>query len=542
MGQIRAFAVRATSPRFHGLLLSSDITGLIEALRGTRDAWNSELPSGETDKEAESPKEVPANRHPSKDSQRHAAGSARRDRSTHPRASPSDGGHTACTQPVSLHAAGRHTVVAVTRRGRWKRETTPPLVLRHLTDDLERSRGTTKDRATHTHTPGGACGRRPSTCPPTPPGAPPASRAGPHLRTQRLSENLAIEIQCDDPDPRGHVSGTGTPSPRPTLEGGGRSALSSGVGLEKHPSESPPTTGPPPRTARAGRSPPPERDSENAVRKVESDDPEPPVHAAEPPPSRPPRASPQGPGRSPTSGAGREQETGDTEGPTTRAARGTPAGLGNSPPTSPAPVGPRGSQWHRRLLVDPSGRPRTPAGLEERGDSHLPTLSSGRIRIPGRPGRAAGPPGGPTPSRPTPGPISRPGAARGHPPRGSQPARRDPGRRRGTRKTCVFRALAREGTGNIPSETPAGAPGLPAPAGFPGWPRALPGRFPGSREDSGKRGGRGTAKTKPGESSEDDDDRGTTEQLSASRHFQPATASQGGQAKPRGRRGNDGDA
>ena len=106
-GQIRAFAVRATSPRFHGLLLSSDITGLIEALRGTRDAWNSELPSGETDKEAESPKEVPANRHSSKDSQRHAAGSARRDRSTHPRASPSDGGHTACTQPVSLHAAGR---------------------------------------------------------------------------------------------------------------------------------------------------------------------------------------------------------------------------------------------------------------------------------------------------------------------------------------------------------------------------------------------------------------------------------------------------
>lgn len=46
----------------------------------------------------------------------------------------------------------------------------------------------------------------------------------------------------------------------------------------------------------------------------------------------PPR---KGPGRSPTSGAGRDQETGDTEGPT-RPTRGTPARLGN-PHLSPVP-------------------------------------------------------------------------------------------------------------------------------------------------------------------------------------------------------------
>ena len=70
----------------------------------------------------------------------------------------------------------RHTIVAVTRRGRWKRETTPPLGLRHLTDDLERSRGTTKDRATHTHTPGGACGA--AAARPTPPRGGPLARRG----------------------------------------------------------------------------------------------------------------------------------------------------------------------------------------------------------------------------------------------------------------------------------------------------------------------------------------------------------------------------
>ncbi|XP_058394061.1 collagen alpha-1(I) chain-like [Diceros bicornis minor] len=401
--------------------------------------------------------------------------------------------------------------------------------------------------------------------------------------SRRLSENLAIEIQRDDPDPRGHVSGTGTPSPRPTLEGGGRSALSSGAGLEKHPSESPPTTGPPPRTARAGRSPPPERDSENAVRKVESDDPEPPVPAAEPPRSRPPRASPQGPddpGR--TGNASRARELP----PPPRRPRSVPEGRSGT-----------GVCWSTR-----PGGPAHPAGLEERGDSHPPTLSctsnlrpaddapapqhdrdrsrhchrppgtpprsprpshlpcrgrrssggqkrykSGRQVAPdnrrerqrdgsgslagrgAQPGRLAARPRPDPPRVPSPGPA-RPGGIRlGAPSRhGATPAAGE-----GLGKRVCFGRSPVRGRGTFPQRRQQGRRDCRHRLASRGGPE----RFPGSREDSGKRGGRGTAKTKPGESSEDDDDRGTTEQLSASRHFQPATASQGRQAKPRGRRG-----
>nr|XP_060149195.1 collagen alpha-1(I) chain-like [Globicephala melas] len=51
------------------------------------------------------------------------------------------------------------------RGARWEKGTTPPLGLAHLRDDLERSRGTTEDRASHAHAPAAGARRSGGTAP-----------------------------------------------------------------------------------------------------------------------------------------------------------------------------------------------------------------------------------------------------------------------------------------------------------------------------------------------------------------------------------------
>lgn len=51
------------------------------------------------------------------------------------------------------------------RGARWEKGTTPPLGLARLRDDLERSRGTTEDRASHAHAPAAGARRSGGTAP-----------------------------------------------------------------------------------------------------------------------------------------------------------------------------------------------------------------------------------------------------------------------------------------------------------------------------------------------------------------------------------------
>lgn len=177
--QVGAFAVRATSPRCLGLFPLSASPGSPERYRDP--VWLGSRGFCESDERGNrhATTEAPAKRRPSEENQRHAAGSARHDRSR-AHTSPPQRGRVARAQPSqgpSRHAVGRpgtrpppredghasltdtapwlhgHTTTAVTRGSRCKRETTAPLGLRQLRGDPERSRGTTEDRSADAHAP-----------------------------------------------------------------------------------------------------------------------------------------------------------------------------------------------------------------------------------------------------------------------------------------------------------------------------------------------------------------------------------------------------
>ncbi|XP_049553172.1 collagen alpha-1(I) chain-like [Orcinus orca] len=72
--------------------------------------------------------------------------------------------HAASARPRKSHS--RDTPPRRRPRGaRWEKGTTPPLGLARLRDDLERSRGTTEDRASHAHAPAAGARRSGGTAP-----------------------------------------------------------------------------------------------------------------------------------------------------------------------------------------------------------------------------------------------------------------------------------------------------------------------------------------------------------------------------------------
>ncbi|XP_069900938.1 collagen, type I, alpha 1b-like, partial [Globicephala melas] len=137
------------------------------------------------------------------------------------------------------------------RGARWEKGTTPPLGLAHLRDDLERSRGTTEDRASHAHAPAAGARRsggtaptdagrtareahakeakrerllRPrTTAPPTPPAGRHKRGEGPADRTRRavpFAKNVADDPARRTPDTWHGACGLGSSQPPPGACGG----------------------------------------------------------------------------------------------------------------------------------------------------------------------------------------------------------------------------------------------------------------------------------------------------------------------------------
>nr|XP_060149186.1 collagen alpha-1(I) chain-like [Globicephala melas] len=145
------------------------------------------------------------------------------------------------------------------RGARWEKGTTPPLGLAHLRDDLERSRGTTEDRASHAHAPAAGARRSGGTAP-TDAGRTAREAHAKEAKRERLLRPRTTAPPTPSP---GALSG---PSGRPEQRGGGR-VERGGAGKRGRGSEragvtlpgSPARAGRPIRATQydSGRSPPP---------------------------------------------------------------------------------------------------------------------------------------------------------------------------------------------------------------------------------------------------------------------------------------------
>lgn len=211
-----------------------------------------------------------------------------------------------------------------------------------------------------------------------------------HLRTKTRPAKLGERSPVRRPGPTpGTRPGRGRP-PRPALEGSrGRSTLFSRAGLgqktatEEEASED------------RARSPPPEPvDSEDQWGKGQ-------------PGGRARRAlhgpPPQGPGRSPTSGAGRGKGIGDAEGPTTGPPSGRRPGTGRVPSPVPPRRPPTPSRGRRGTGGCWSTRPGGPTPRPAPGGAATATsLSSLHLQSPasGRRAHAPAPPGQIPPATP----------------------------------------------------------------------------------------------------------------------------------------------